>query len=86
MDNQAVCSCLPEFFGVAPHCKRECAINNDCDRSLACINHKCQNPCINSCGRNAECSVVDHNAVCTCQNGYEGDPTSYCSLIPLTCK
>lgn len=79
---QAACSCLPNYIGQSPNCRPECTINAECSSNLACISEKCQNPCINSCGINARCSVINHNAVCTCVDGYEGDPTSQCVLIP----
>ena len=54
-------------------------MNPDCPRHLACILEKCQDPCQSTtCGVNAECSVDNHIAVCTCRRGYEGDPYSYC--------
>lgn len=79
---QAACSCLPNYIGQSPNCRPECTINAECSSILACINEKCQNPCLQSCGINAKCSVINHNAVCTCVDGYEGDPTSQCVLIP----
>lgn len=36
-------------------------------------------PCPGSCGFNAECSVANHVALCSCLLGYTGDPFSGCS-------
>lgn len=84
--SQAACSCLPNYIGQSPNCRPECTISAECPSNLACINEKCQDPCPGSCGTNARCSVVSHNAICTCVIGYEGDPTVQCSLIPPPCK
>lgn len=35
-----------------------------------------------TCGLNAECRVAIHRAVCTCLNGYQGDPFRRCQPIP----
>lgn len=83
--SQAACSCLPNYVGQSPNCRPECTISAECPSNLACINEKCKDPCPGSCGTNARCSVVNHNAICTCVIGYEGDPTIQCNLIP-TCK
>lgn len=85
INNQAVCSCLPSYIGRSPNCRPECTVNSDCLPNLACINQKCQNPCLGSCGNNAECSVVSHIPLCTCRNGYKGDPFSGCYEKPQ-CK
>lgn len=82
---QAACSCVPNYIGQPPNCRPECTINAECPSNLACIKEKCQDPCLGSCGVNALCSVVNHNAICTCISGYEGDPTMQCSTI-LYCK
>lgn len=76
------CVCLPEYFG-DPYtgCRPECVINSDCDRSKACLNNKCVDPCPGTCGLNAECRVVNHAPSCTCIVGYTGDPLSACVLI-----
>lgn len=77
------CSCLPEFLG-NPYdgCRYECTINTDCASNKACIRNKCQNPCPGTCGSNAECLVINHLPMCTCYNGYTGDPFKYCTIIP----
>lgn len=53
-DGVGSCSCLPEYFG-DPYtgCRPECVQNSECDRSKACINNKCKDPCPGVCGINA---------------------------------
>lgn len=45
---------------------------------------KCQDPCPGTCGLNAKCYVVNHNPICSCPAGYNGDPFRHCQLIPGT--
>lgn len=75
------CSCLPEYFG-DPYsgCRPECVTNSDCDRTRACMNNKCKDPCPGTCGLNAECRVINHAPSCSCLPGYSGDPLSSCKL------
>lgn len=77
------CTCLPEYFG-DPYvaCKPECVINTDCPRDKACISNKCTNPCLGTCGTNAECRVSNHIPSCFCLDGYTGNPAVACHLPP----
>lgn len=79
------CTCLSEYFG-DPYvsCRPECVTNADCDRTKACVNNKCKDPCPGTCGVNAECLVFNHAPTCTCIFGYEGDPTNIC--LRIECK
>jgi len=79
-NDEPVCTCLPDFIGSPPNCRAECISNNECSNHLACINKKCQNPCVGSCGANANCHVVSHTPMCSCINGYTGDPFTQCIL------
>ena len=45
---------------------------------LACINKKCVDPCLGSCGKQAICKVVNHIAMCICIEKYTGDPFTEC--------
>lgn len=74
------CSCIPPYLGDPYHagCRPECVLNSECPASLACVKQHCRNPCEGVCGSRAECSVVNHIPVCTCVNGYEGDPFTGC--------
>lgn len=74
------CDCLPDFIGSPPQCRPECVSNSDCANDLACINRRCQNPCVpNICGLNAACHVVSHSAICECVPEFYGDPFVQCS-------
>lgn len=48
------CLCIAEYFG-DPYtgCRPECVQNSECDRSKACVNNKCIDPCPGVCGINA---------------------------------
>lgn len=77
-NNQAVCTCQPEYIGTPPNCRPECLVSSDCAQQQACINKKCQNPCEDVCGINTECKVINHSPICTCKFQYTGDPLSQC--------
>lgn len=75
-----VCSCLPNYIGRAPNCRPECTLSTECPSNLACVNNKCVDPCVGSCGYNAVCNVVNHIPNCLCHPGYSGDPYSGCNI------
>lgn len=77
------CSCLAGYIGNPPFCRPECSINSECQSNLACIQEKCTDPCPGSCGAGAICNVQNHIPVCSCLEGYTGDPFSNCFLKPL---
>ena len=73
-----VCNCLPGYVGDPPNCRPECLVNSECQQNLACINQKCKSPCgPGICGQNAECNVINHNAICSCFPGYRGAPDAF---------
>lgn len=76
------CSCIENYVGLPPNCRPECTINPECQPQLACMQQKCRDPCVGLCGLNAQCSVVNHHAVCACIIGYTGNPFSACERIP----
>ena len=82
VESRPVCTCFPGYFGAPPACRPECVINSECAPALACINLKCSNPCVGVCGINAKCDVVNHNPICSCPQGYVGDPFSSCRRKP----
>lgn len=84
VQNHPVCSCIENYIGSPPYCRPECVFSNDCEQDKACIREKCQNPCIDTCGPNAECHVIAHSAYCNCLPGYRGDAFVGCSKIPPT--
>lgn len=56
-----------------------CIADSDCASDKACVNGICRNPC--NCGPNAECRIKDHKPVCSCEQGYEGNPEIECIRI-----
>lgn len=81
-NEEAACSCLPEFKGQPPFCRPECISNSECPSNLACINMKCKDPCLGSCGLSAICHVTNHIPNCYCENGLTGNPISACYPVP----
>lgn len=76
----AKCSCAPGFIGSGLSCRPECVLNSDCSLDQVCYNLKCVNTCtLDVCGQNAVCSVNNHTPLCTCRDGYSGDPFNKCS-------
>lgn len=65
----------------------ECNYHSDCGPSHACFDNKCVDPCSvpNVCGQGADCSSLNHSAVCTCQPGGTGDPNLGCTPVQY-CK
>lgn len=76
------CRCIKDYSG-DPHegCRPECVSDSECLLNLACINNKCQNPCLGVCGRNSDCRVVNHIPTCVCMDGYAGDALQSCRKI-----
>lgn len=84
------CICSPGYFG-DPYdsnrgCRRECEDNKDCAPTLACVGYKCVDPCPGTCGTFAICQTANHIPVCTCPEGFTGDPFFQCREIPVTRK
>lgn len=82
VNEQAVCSCLPEYVGSPPMCRPECTSSTECSLDKACVNQKCQDPCPGVCGLQAICNVRNHVPLCSCKNGYTGDPFTRCYSMP----
>ncbi|KAK9880680.1 hypothetical protein WA026_011916 [Henosepilachna vigintioctopunctata] len=63
----------------------KCSSNNECPGYLACIKGICIDLCLMrvQCGRDAICRMLNHEAICTCKEGYTGDPLSFCHLTAL---
>lgn len=81
----SICSCQEQYFGSPPFCRPECMVSSDCMPNRACINQICVDPCIGSCGNNAKCMVVNHNALCSCPQNYVGDPFVHCVYEDRKC-
>lgn len=80
---QAVCACLSGYTGSPPACRPECMSVSDCPLSKTCLNERCIDPCPGMCGLNAECRVVNHNAICSCPRYYAGDAMTRCVPIAI---
>ena len=78
-DGNCKCSCPPDLVG-DPYtiCRPECVLNSDCPRNEACAQNKCKDPCSDTCGINADCTVVNHIPTCTCHKGYMGNAFEEC--------
>lgn len=79
LDGRAVCSCAFGMLGAPPNCRPECVIHQECPSNRACIAQQCQDPCIGSCGFNAKCITQNHQPICSCIEGFEGDPYASCN-------
>lgn len=81
LGGRPVCSCPAGYSGnPQTYCRRsECLDHTECSPHLACRNGNCIDPCIGTCGSNANCEVRNHVPVCSCPRGYKGDPFSYCT-------
>lgn len=79
--SRPTCSCLPSYLDRPPNCRPECVINTDCPMNKACLNSRCYDPCVGSCGANTDCTVVKHSPICQCKPKYTGDPFSSCYLV-----
>ena len=81
--HDGVCTCLPEYQG-DPYagCRPECILSTDCPRNRACIRNKCADPCPGTCGQGARCDVLNHIPICSCPEGFTGDPFILCRTVP----
>lgn len=80
----AICSCRPTFVGQPPNCRPECVTNSECSSDKACINYRCENPCIGLCGFSTNCVVRQHVPYCSCLESYEGNPYIECKIKPIS--
>lgn len=81
-NDRSVCTCLPDYIGQPPNCKPECVISSECPANTACINQRCRDPCPGTCGQNSKCLVTNHSPICSCMQGYTGDPFQQCVPQP----
>lgn len=80
--NNGTCTCISAYFGDPfVGCRPECILSSDCSRDRACINKKCQDPCIGICGQEAECSVINHTPMCSCPIGMTGNAFIRCEPV-----
>ena len=83
--HKAVCLCRRGFQrSDKAGCRRaECATDIECNKDKNCFNGNCVNPCAvgqNPCGRNSECRVQNHKALCVCPPGFHGNPKISCHV------
>lgn len=55
--------------------------NSDCPQEKGCLNNKCVNPCIGTCGVNAFCDVNNHIPMCSCPKGMSGNAFIECRAV-----
>ena len=81
--SNGICSCSPNNYG-DPYqgCRPECIINSECSQNLACIQNKCKDPCVGTCGSGADCNVYNHIPICSCPSDWTGNPFIQCQLAP----
>lgn len=78
-DQFAICDvCAGPNAAQNPACRPECVMNSDCAFDKACLRNKCVDPCLGSCGIDAECTVYFHDPICRCPNNLEGNPYEHC--------
>ena len=54
-------------------------MDTECLNTEVCHQGSCMDACrLKKCGVNARCLATNHNAVCQCNHGYEGNPESAC--------
>lgn len=78
VNGHAVCSCLSNYIGTPPACRPECTVSSECQLDKSCVKQKCVDPCLGTCGINANCHVTNHNPICSCPGGHIGDPFNRC--------
>ena len=76
------CSCIR---GIANLTSRSCDVplctsSINCPDHLVCYQGKCVDLCeiIKPCGINANCEIIDHNPICSCDRTLTGDPYIKC--------
>ena len=74
---------------IVPPISLACENNDNCDMHNSCINMLCYDACgLGMCGKDADCTVINHRPVCLCPIGTTGDPqiqcTSFLSDLPTT--
>ncbi|XP_054268495.1 stabilin-2-like isoform X2 [Macrosteles quadrilineatus] len=73
-EGATLCLCKPNYEGDPfTECKSEnaeCTDDSMCTTDKSCIGHNCVDPCLNYCGINTVCRVVNHQPVCACLKGF----------------
>merc|ERR1711993_17854 len=78
--DRPVCTCPSGYRGdPLVSCTRgECENDSECRSDQACFNFACKDSCQDACGVSAQCKALNHGAICSCPNGYVGDPLTAC--------
>ncbi|XP_054257009.1 rh5-interacting protein-like [Macrosteles quadrilineatus] len=73
-EGDPLCSCKTGYEGDPfTECKpvdAECTDDSMCTTDKTCIGHKCVDPCMDHCGINTVCRVVNHRPMCACLKGF----------------
>ncbi|XP_065224236.1 uncharacterized protein LOC135848284 [Planococcus citri] len=77
-NNRVICSCKKNQLDSPSTCRFECIFNSECPQNEACIGKRCENPCDGMCDKNATCEVDSHVPICSCLDGFTGDPLAGC--------
>lgn len=82
-DHRKVCICPDGFTGdpIKLCTAYECIKDEDCESNKKCgSDGSCRNPCLEpgACGINAQCRVLDKQALCSCPPGYIGNAQFEC--------
>ncbi len=72
--------CFSVRPSIAPILASGCEDDTECPQYNACNNRKCTDPCVlaNPCATNAACLTVNHQTICSCPDGYLGNPKTAC--------
>lgn len=92
LNHLPICRCPFGFTGnpyisCQPPVEPECRQDDDCPRNQACLNQKCQNPCLAvvPCTEPSDCRVMDTHPVrtmsCVCPSGYISSGSGTCRAV-----
>lgn len=82
-----ICQCPPDTIvdsngrcRSVVHLQPQCTLDTDCLETDKCVRGGCILACrFDRCGVNALCNSINHQAVCTCAEGYVGNPHVECT-------
>lgn len=80
----ALCRCIDGYVpdgNTINGCKPQCTSDGECPSEYRCRSQSCVRVCVQgACGVRAQCKAQNHRALCTCPDGYRGDPNVRCSM------
>lgn len=53
-----------------------CLNDEQCPEDRSCVRGVCIDPC--HCGLHAQCHIKNHKPICTCVDGFDGNPNTEC--------